>query len=78
MPSPAFLDQDPRPICHRWLMAHMLTMAALEIGYPITILVQMKSNNGLMHELTFLTSSISIAQRYVTLARMLTRTKEHA
>jgi hypothetical protein len=26
---PAFLCQDPGPIRHRWLVAHVLTMAAL-------------------------------------------------
>ena len=36
MLSPAFLCQDPRPIRHRRLVAHMLTMATLEIGHPIT------------------------------------------
>jgi hypothetical protein len=26
---PAFLYQDPEPIRHRWLVTHVLTMAAL-------------------------------------------------
>ena len=39
MLSPAFLCQDPKPIRHRGLVAHMLTMAALKIGHPITILI---------------------------------------
>jgi len=26
---PAFLSQDPGPIRHRWLVAHMLPMATL-------------------------------------------------
>jgi hypothetical protein len=29
MLSPAFLCQDPEPIRHRWLVPHVLTMAAL-------------------------------------------------
>ena len=49
MLSPAFLYQDPGPIRHRWLVAHMLPMAASQVGYPIAIFIQMKSNNGLMH-----------------------------
>ena len=36
MLSPAFLYQDPGPIRHRGLVTHMLTMAALKIGHPIT------------------------------------------
>jgi hypothetical protein len=49
MLSSAFLCQDPGPIRHRRLVAHVLTMATLQIGHPITIFVQMKSDNGLMH-----------------------------
>ena len=56
MLSPAFLCQDPEPIRHRRLVAHVLTMATLEIGHPITILVQMKSGNGLIHARTSLIS----------------------
>ena len=29
MLPPAFLCQDPEPIRHRWLVTHVLTMAAL-------------------------------------------------
>jgi hypothetical protein len=35
MLAPAFLSQDPGAIRHRRLVAHMLTMAALEVGHPI-------------------------------------------
>jgi len=49
MLSPAFLCQDPRSIRHRWLVTHVLTMATVKIGDPITIFVQMKSDNRLMH-----------------------------
>ena len=49
MLSPAILCQDPGPIRHRGLVAHVLSMATLEIGHPITIFISMISNNGLMH-----------------------------
>ena len=49
MVSPAFLCQDPGPIRHRRLVAHMLTMAALEIGHPIALLVLVKPHNGPIH-----------------------------
>jgi hypothetical protein len=43
-----FCCQDPQSIRHWWLVAHMLTMAALEIGHPIAKFVQVISNNGLL------------------------------
>ena len=49
MLPPSFLCQDPWPIRHRRLVTHMLTMATLKISHPITIFVQMKSDNGMMH-----------------------------
>ena len=49
MLSPAFLCQDPGPIRHRWLVAHVLTMTAFQIRHPITKFVQMITNNGLLH-----------------------------
>ena len=78
MLSPAFLCQDPKPIRHRGLVAHMLTMAALKIGHPITIFIEMISNNGLMHPRTSLRSLLWTFSRYARLARMLTRTEEYA
>jgi hypothetical protein len=54
---PPFLCQDPGPICHRWLMAHMLTMATVQISHPIAIFIQMITNNGLLHVQTSLTSA---------------------
>ena len=78
MLSPPILCQNPWPIRHRRLVTHMLTMAALEVGHPITILVHMISDNGLMHAHTSRVFSLSIFEGYVTLARMLTRTQEHA
>ena len=56
MLSPAFLCQDPRPIRHRGLVTHVLTMAALKISHPIAIFIEVISNNGLMHPRTFLRS----------------------
>lgn len=53
----AFLCQDPGPIRHRRLVTHMLAMAALEVGHPITILVHMISDNRLMHAQTSFTDS---------------------
>jgi len=52
MLSPAILCQDPGPIRHRWLVAHVLTMAALQISHPITIFILMKTNNRLLHGAT--------------------------
>jgi hypothetical protein len=60
MLSPAFFCQNPGSIRHRWLVAHMLTMAALQIGYPIAMLIQMKTDNGLLHRQAFLTSLLMI------------------
>jgi hypothetical protein len=60
MLPPAFLCQNPEPIRHRWLVTHVLTMATLKVGHPIAMLIQMKSDNGLMHARTSVTSSSSI------------------
>jgi hypothetical protein len=46
---PTFLCQNPRPIRHRRLVTHMLTMATLKIGHPIALLVLVKADNGPMH-----------------------------
>ena len=54
---PAFLCQDPGPIRHRRLVTHMLTMAALEVGHPIAIFIQMITNNWLLHAQASLTSA---------------------
>jgi hypothetical protein len=55
---PTFFFQNPGPIRHRRLVTHMLTMAALQICDPVTLFVQMKPNNGLMHTQASLTSSL--------------------
>jgi hypothetical protein len=78
MRSPTFLGQDPGPVRHRWLVTHVLTVAAVEIGHPIAILVNMISHDGLMHAQHSLVPSSSTFKRYATLARMLTRTEAHA
>jgi hypothetical protein len=52
MPAPAFFCQDPGAIRHRWLVAHVLTMAAFQISHPIAIFIQMITNNGLLHGAT--------------------------
>jgi hypothetical protein len=50
MLSPAFFCQNPGSIRHRWLVTDMLTMAALQIGYPIAKLILMKTNYWLLHD----------------------------
>ena len=78
MLSPTFLFQNPGPIRHRRLVTHMLTMATLKIGHPITIFIQMISNNGLMHPRTSPIFSLWTFSQYARLARMLTRTEEQS
>ena len=75
---PAFLSENPGPIRHRRLVAHMLTMTALKIRHPITKFIQVISNNRLMHPQTSLLSSFWTPSRYATLARMLTRMEEQS
>ena len=81
MLSPAFLCQDPRPIRHRRLVAHMLTMATLEIGHPIANFVHVISNNGLLHSTDLphapVIDSIDVCYTRAR-GRMLTQTEEHA
>lgn len=54
MLAPAFLSEDPGPIRHRWLVAHMLSMATLKIRHPIVIFVQMIAHDRLLHAQTTL------------------------
>jgi hypothetical protein len=56
-------------------MAHVLSMAASQIRHPIAKLIQMKTDNRLLHSQVSLEPSFMIPERYVTLARMLTRTE---
>ena len=45
----SLLGQDPRPARHRRLMAHMLPMAAGEVGHPILVLVEVIPHDRLIH-----------------------------
>lgn len=58
---PPFLCQNPWPIRHRWLMAHMLAMAAFQICHPVTKFIYMIANNGLLHAQSSLTSPLWIS-----------------
>ena len=76
-----FFRQNPGPIRHRRLMAYVLTMAALEIGHPIAILVKMIGDYGLLHSTnlphTPVIDSIDVCYTRAR-GRMLTQTKEQA
>lgn len=77
----AFLCQDPRSIRHRRLMAHMLTMAALEVGHPVAELIHMIADYGLLHSTnlphTPVIDSIDVCYTRAG-GRMLTQTEEQA
>jgi hypothetical protein len=76
-----FCGQDPQSIRHRWLVAHMLTMAALQIGHPIADFIHVISHNGLLHSTNLPHSpAIDFIDVCYTRARgrMLTQTKEQA
>jgi hypothetical protein len=49
MLSPALICLNPGPIRHRRLVTDVLTMAALQICDPITLLVLVEPYNGPMH-----------------------------
>jgi hypothetical protein len=50
MSATPLAGDDPRSI-HEWrLMPYMLPMAASQIGYPVALFVEMKPNNGLIHD----------------------------
>jgi hypothetical protein len=78
MLASAFLCQDPGSIRHRRLMAHVLTMTAVQISHPIAKFIQVISNNGLLHStnLPHIPVIDSLEVCY-TCARMLARTEEH-
>lgn len=44
--------EHPRAIREWRLMSHMLSMTTDEIGYPITLVILMISDDGLLHILT--------------------------
>jgi hypothetical protein len=56
MLRPTFFCQNPGPVGHRWLMPHMLTMTAAQIGHPIAKLIHVISDNWLLHEQIFFAS----------------------
>ena len=45
----AGFGQHPRPVGHGWLMTHVLSMAAREIGHPIAMLILMIGDDRLVH-----------------------------
>jgi hypothetical protein len=46
-----FRSENPRPHLPRRVVPHMLPMAALKVGYPVTYLVQVVSDNGSLQDL---------------------------
>jgi len=56
---PARLCQHPWPEGHRRLVTNMLSMATSQIGHPITMLVQVKSNDRSVHGRAHVRDSIS-------------------
>ena len=81
MLASAFFCQDPGPIRHRRLMAHVLTVTAVQIGHPIAKFIHVISNNGLLHStnLPHILMIDSLGVCYTPASeRMLTQTKEHA
>ena len=51
--------QHPWPEGHRRVVTNMLSMATCQVGHPITILVQVKSNDRSVHERAHVRDSIS-------------------
>ncbi len=49
-----FRRQYPRSTCPRWIVPHVLSVPALQIRNPITVLVLMESNNPSLHDRFFL------------------------
>lgn len=50
MLAAALAGDNPRPIHKRWLMPHMLAMAAGQIGHPVALFILMIADNGLVHD----------------------------
>jgi len=48
---PAFLRQDPWPADQRRMVPYVLAVPAREIGNPIAVLIQVKTDDGLIHDL---------------------------
>jgi hypothetical protein len=51
MLAAALAGDDPRPIHKRWLMPHMLSMTAGQISHPVSMFIEMISDNGLVHDI---------------------------
>ena len=49
MLAAALAGDDPWPVHEWWLMPHMLSMAAGQIGHPIALFILMITDNGLVH-----------------------------
>lgn len=45
-------------------MAHMLGMSASQVSHPITDLVLMKANNGLLHAFSYVRHETCLWRRY--------------
>ena len=59
--SPTLRLQDPRPHVERRLMAHVLLMAAGEVGDPLALGVQMEADNGAFHSVSVRGSALVTA-----------------
>lgn len=44
------LGENPQSGRHRWLMAHMLAVAAFEVRHPVVLLILMKTDNFTRHD----------------------------
>ena len=49
MGGAAFGGGDPGPQLPRWIVTHVLRVAALEVGDPVTFLVQVVTHDRLLH-----------------------------
>jgi len=47
----AFFSQNPRTRRERRIVSHVLSVAAFQIGAPVTLIVPMESNNLSIHSL---------------------------
>jgi hypothetical protein len=47
--GPAICSDDPRPVAPWWIMPDMLVVAALELSYPVLLIVLMEADNAALH-----------------------------
>jgi len=47
--GPAICSDDPRPVAPRWIMPDVLVVAALELSYPVLLIVLMEADNAALH-----------------------------